>query len=43
MDALRKSRTKEAELERQLSEAYRELREILTTRQEAALVLMNRL
>jgi hypothetical protein len=43
MDALRKSRTKEAELERQLSEAHRELREILTTRQEAALVLMNRL
>ncbi len=39
MDALRKARSKEAELERQLSEARRELREILTTRQEAALVL----
>ena len=41
MDALRKSRTKEAELKRQLSEARQELREVLTTRQEAALVLMH--
>ena len=47
MDALRKARSEEAELKRQLSEAppeaRRELRDILTTRQEAALVLMNRL
>ncbi len=38
--ALRKARSKEAEIERQLAEARRELREILTTRQEAILVLM---
>ena len=41
--ALRKARSKEAKLEKQLSEAQKELREILTTRQEAALVLMGRL
>jgi hypothetical protein len=41
MDALRKARRKEAEIIRQLSEAQQELREMLTTRQEAALVLMN--
>jgi len=40
MDALRKARSKEAEIERQLAEAQEELREVLTTRQEAALVLM---
>lgn len=40
MDALRKARSKEAEIEGQLSDVHRELREILTTRQEAALVLM---
>jgi len=40
MDALRKSRREEAELERQLDEVRKELREMLTTRQEAALVLM---
>lgn len=40
MAALRKARSKEAELRRQLSEARRELREVLTTRQEAVLVLM---
>ncbi len=43
MDALRKARGEEAEIERRLAEARRELREILTTRQEAALVLMNSL
>ena len=43
MAALRKARSEETELKRQLSEARRELCEILTTRQEAALVLMNRL
>ncbi len=43
MDALRKARSEESELKRQLSEARRELCDILTTRQEAALVLMNRL
>ena len=42
MDALRKARRDEAEIERQLAEARRELRELLTTRQEAALVLMDR-
>ena len=39
MDALRKSRLRQEKLERQLSEAQQELREVLTTRQEAALVL----
>ena len=37
---LRKARKKEAELERLLAEAQRELCEILTTRQEAILVLL---
>jgi len=40
MDALRKARSEEAELRRQLSEVQRELREMLTPRQEAALALM---
>jgi hypothetical protein len=40
MAALRKARSEEAEFKRQLSEVRRELREMLTTRQEAALVLM---
>lgn len=40
MVALRKARSEETELNRQLSEVRRELREILTIRQEAALVLM---
>lgn len=43
MDALRKARGEEAELKRQLFETRRELRELLTPRQEAALVLMKRL
>jgi hypothetical protein len=43
MEALRKARRNEAETEKQLAEARNELREVLTTRQEAALVLMNRL
>jgi hypothetical protein len=43
MDALRKARRDEAEIEKQLAEARRELREILTIRQEAALLLMNSL
>ncbi|MHC4168980.1 MAG: hypothetical protein ACYSWQ_18675, partial [Planctomycetota bacterium] len=38
--ALRKARSKEAEIEEQLAEARRDLREVLTTRQEAVLVLM---
>jgi len=38
--ALRKARSKEAEIQKQLAEARRELREILTTRQEAVLVLL---
>jgi hypothetical protein len=38
--ALRKARSKEAEIRKQLAEARRELREILTTRQEAVLVLL---
>lgn len=41
--ALRKARTEEAQIERRLAEVRRELCEILTTRQEAALVLMNKL
>ena len=40
MDALRKARREEAEIEKQLSEVHQELREILTPRHEAALVLM---
>jgi hypothetical protein len=40
MDALRKARSEEAEPRRQLSEVQRELREMLTPRQEAALALM---
>ena len=39
MDALRKSRSKQKELKKQLSEAREELREGLTTRQEASLIL----
>ncbi len=39
MDALRKSRIKQRELNRQLSKARQELREVLTPRQEAALEL----
>jgi len=38
--ALRRARSKEAEIQKQLAEARRELREILTTRQEAVLVLL---
>jgi len=38
--ALREARSKEAEIQKQLAEARRELREILTTRQEAILVLL---
>ena len=40
MADLRKARAKETELERPLAEARRELREILSTRQEAVLVLL---
>ena len=40
VDALRKARSKEAEIQKQLAEARRELRKILTTRQEAVLVLL---
>jgi len=40
VDALRKAKREEAELKRQLSVAREELREGLTARQEAALVLM---
>ena len=39
MTALRKARSKEAEIQKQLAEARRQLREGLTTRQEAVLVL----
>ena len=41
MDTLRKARKEEDQIRRQLSEAQQELRKLLTTRQEAALVLMN--
>ena len=41
MDDLRESRRRQENLKKQLSEARQELREVLTTRQEAALVLMN--
>lgn len=41
MDALRKARKEEDQIEKKLSEAKKELRELLTPRQEAALVLMN--
>jgi hypothetical protein len=37
---LRKARTTESEIKKQLAEARRELREILTTRQEAILILL---
>jgi len=40
MDALRKARKEEDQIKKQLAEAQKELRELLTTRQEAALVLM---
>jgi chromosome segregation ATPase len=40
MDALRKARKEEEQIKRQLDEARKELREGLTPRQEAALVLM---
>ena len=40
MDALRVSRKKQENLNKQLAEARKELREVLTVRQEAALVLM---
>jgi hypothetical protein len=38
--ALRKARSEQAEIGKQLVEARRQLREILTTRQEAILVLL---
>jgi len=41
MDALQMARREEDQIKRQLSEPQKELRELLTTRQEAALVLMN--
>jgi len=41
MDALRKARKEEDQINMRLSEVKKELRELLTTRQEAALVLMN--
>jgi hypothetical protein len=41
MNALRKARKEEEEIIKQRAEAQNELRELLTTRQEAALVLMN--
>ncbi len=41
MDTLRKARKEEDQIERKLAEAQKELRELLTPRQEAALVLMN--
>jgi len=41
MDALRNARKEEDQIRRKLSEAQKELRELLTARQEAALVLMN--
>jgi len=40
MAVLREARARQAELEKKLSEARQQLREVLTTRQEAALVLM---
>ncbi len=43
MDALRKARSEQAQFKKQLADARRELCDILTTRQEAALVLMKRL
>lgn len=43
MAALRKARSEQEQLNRQLADARRELCEMLTTRQEAALVLMSRL
>jgi hypothetical protein len=43
MAALRKARVQESDIKKQLAEAQKELRGILTTRQEAALVLMGRL
>jgi hypothetical protein len=43
MDDLRESRKKQENLKKQLSEARRELRKVLTVRQEAALVSMGRL
>lgn len=43
IDALRKARhVEEAKFEKRLAEARRELREVLTTRQQAALVLMDK-
>jgi hypothetical protein len=41
MDDLRKAKKEEDQIERKLAEAQKELRELLTPRQEAALVLMN--
>jgi hypothetical protein len=40
MDVLRKARKEEVEIKKQLADAQKELRDLLTTRQEAALVLM---
>ena len=41
MGALRKARKEEDQIRKQLAEAQKELCEILTTRQEATLILMN--